>query len=107
MASSNDDILSLLTEQLVIGASIAATIPAVPYQVACQVKYGSGGTLFIIGGTFAVGPSIYGSTFTTAFKSIVGTNEAFSANLRGAITLGAEGATVTCYLVRGLSNPVR
>lgn len=104
MSTSNDDIFYLLTEQLVIGASISATIPAIPYQVASQLKYGSGGTLFVIGPTFTIGSTAYGSTFSQGNKYIVGTQESLSLDSRGPIILGAEGATVTCYLMRGLNR---
>jgi hypothetical protein len=103
MAGSNrSSVFGVLPETLVIGASIAATLAPIAAQDSLILKYGSGGTLFVLS-SGATLPS--GTSFATASKYLVGTSEILNlGRYSGPLVLGAEGATTTCYLLRGRSE---
>lgn len=94
----SEDIHSLYPETLVIGTNVTALVSPLPGQIACTVKYGSGGTLYFAGATLASG-----SSFATAQLYPLGAAEIFSFDSAGYFKLRAEGATVTCYMVRSRS----
>lgn len=94
----SEDIFSLYPETIVLGTSLSCTVSALPGQLACTLKYGSGGTLYFLGTSSSIGCS-----FATAQKYPIGLTEVFSFDSAGQFRVGAEGATTTFYLVRGRS----
>lgn len=99
MSSGNSDsVFSSYPETLAIPAGTTAVISALPGQINAILKWGSGGTLIIVGASLAVG-----STFSIAQEYIVGTAEAVSMDLRGSVSLLASGTTSVCYLLRSRS----
>lgn len=110
----SDDLTWLYPETLVIGTSIVAQILPLPGQAAAILKWGSGGSLQVQGQTLAFGASngtqstaeqlATGSTYASAQVYLVGTSEILNLNMQGILTLSAIGSTVTCYLLRGLTD---
>lgn len=99
--SSNEDILGLYPETLVIGSGVTAQITPMPGQIHAVLKWGAGGSLVIIGTT----TSTFGSSFMTARQYVLGTTEVFNfSGIRGNMYLLAVGATVTCYICRGRTS---
>jgi len=105
--NSNKDIEAFLPETVVIGPAQTISIPPVAYQIAGILKYGTGGTLFIQGATFTFANQAQGTTFASAKQYLVSSNEVVNVGaMVGGLTLTVSGATVTLYLLRGLTkNP--
>lgn len=102
---SDSSVKSFLPETIVIGPNITVGIPAVAYQVAGILKYGSGGSLMIQGQTFLFNGVAQGSSYASAQTYLLGTSETINVGcMSGGITLTTVGATVTCYLLRGLNQ---
>ena len=99
---AREDVGSLLPEKFVIGLSSILGITALAGQNACSVKYASGGSLEI-GGTAAM--TTGGITaFTWGNGYLMGTSEIFNANMMGTFYVAATGATVTCFIMRGMNT---
>lgn len=94
-----------LAETLVIGSGVTAVINPVAGQLAVQIRYGTGGSLSLLGSTYSVNGVVQGSTFATAQNYLFGNPDSLAINCTGAFTLYATGATVTAYIIRGLSTP--
>jgi hypothetical protein len=94
------DVLSLYPQTLVIGSGVTAQITRMPGQHSAVLKWGSGGTLWIIGVTTMA----QGSSFMSNRQYLVGVSESVNINCRANLYLMATGATVTCYVLRGLSS---
>jgi len=104
--NSNEDVRGQFPETLVLGTGITAIIAPIAYQTGILLKYGSGGTLSIIGPTYSFQGSFQGSTFATAKSYLLGTTEILSLSSKGAITLIATGATTTVYMLRATNIPI-
>lgn len=103
--NSNAYIRAFLPETIVIGPSLTIGIPAIPTQIATVLKYGSGGSLLIQGSTLVIGTESYGSTYASVKQYLVTTGETVNVGeMAGGLTLSTVGATVTCYLLRGLNQ---
>lgn len=94
------DIFSLYPETIALAAGSSAIFSPIPGQIACTIKYASGGTMAFIGSTLAGG---FGSTLAIAQKYILGTSEIFNFDSAGQFSIEAQGATVVFYMVRSRS----
>jgi len=94
-----------LCETLAIPAGTNATLSPVPGQIAVQLKYLAGGSLALVGSTFAVSGVVYGSTFAINNNYIFGTSEILRFDAKGVIVLAATGVTTTVGVIRSLSSP--
>jgi len=98
--SHENNSYALYPETLVIGASTACDVLPLPGQNRVWLQYGSGGTLFILGTSITEG-----STFASAQRFLVPfTTTPFLIPLSGILKLGSNGATTTCFLLRGRSD---
>ena len=93
--STRDEVGSHYPEKLVIPPAVTVEIPVIAGQNAALIKYGSGGSLLIVGHSLPTG-----STYAVSQEYLMGTNEVQFSNIMGSIYLLATGATVTCYLLR-------
>lgn len=99
MASSSDRIFDLAADQFSIGLSSIFGLTGQQFQSSVLIKYGSGGSLLVGGAT-----SITGSAFSWSNGYLMGTNEVIAANCGGDIKMAAVGATVTVFILKGLTN---
>lgn len=100
------EVFGVKPEKYVIapGATNAQLITPVAYEVANQVKYGTGGSLEIQKapqGTTYIGASL-APLIGTGY--LMGTAEALSLGGPARYYLMATGATVTAFVLRGLSD---
>lgn len=87
-----DDIHGITCGVVVVGLSSILGITACPGQVATSMRYGAGGSL-----------EIGGSGHTWGAGYLFGTSEVKDFNDAGTFFVSARGATVTFYIMRGLS----
>jgi len=99
MSNTGDQVAYWIPEKVVVGLSSIIGLTSIPGQNSLQIKYGSGGSLEI--GSTVIG--LGASPFTWGVGYLMGTSEVLYGSLNSMVYLAATGATVTCYVIRGVS----
>lgn len=94
-----DDVFNVFPEKLIIGVGVTCRIASIPGQNAGTIKYGGGGTLWVIGASQSSGCS-----FAVANQWPVGAAEILNMNLAGGLYLYVTGATTSVFMLRGKSQ---
>lgn len=95
-----DDVYGLYPETLVVGTGVTCAISSMPGQMACILKWVSGGSLIVFGASLSTG-----CTFATNNQYIVGTSEILNlAAMSGKFFVTASGSTCTFSMLRGRSE---
>ncbi len=81
-----------------MAAGVTAIFSPIPGQIACTIKYESGGTLAFLGTSAS-----FGSSFAVANKYVLATTEIFNFDSAGEFSLESQGATTVFYIVRSRS----
>lgn len=103
--SRSEDVKGALSRRITCAPGTVTEIPAVPGQLAQQLKLLSGGTLEIGGPTMAQAAAFatYASGGTFGAMYPLSTNEIYSWNNSGTMYLWASGATCVVALINGRS----
>lgn len=91
--SRSEDIKFIIGQKIVIGLSQILGITLSDKQIAGTIRYASGGSLEL--------GMTQGSAWGTGY--LMGTGEIANINCAGTFYVAATGATVTAYVLRGLS----
>lgn len=92
------DIHSIYPETIQMAAGTTAIFGAIPGQIACTLKYSSGGTLSLVGSSQSIG-----SSFAVAQKYLLTSGEIFNFDSAGQFSVECLGATCVFYLARSRS----
>ena len=104
MSSSSDTIQFIGTSQIIVptGATVAVYIDHQAYQNNTLFKYGSGGTLYVIG----VGSTLAGATLVANATThyLMGSSESLALNGPVRCYLLSLAATTTVMCIRGMNS---
>lgn len=92
------DIFSLYPETIHMASGTTAIFKPIPGQIACTLKLGTGGTMYFVGTSSAIG-----STLAVNQKYPIGSAEIFNFDSAGEFSVEAAGATIVFHMVRSRS----
>ena len=105
--STQDQVYSLGATKVIVpvGATVSVLVTPQAYESSTVIRYGTGGSLELVG--IPVGAStLTGASLVAAQGNayLFGSSEVLSIGGAARYYLMATGATVTCYLLKGLTG---